>query len=1559
MSASLLAIMLVIDNSRGHHFVFHYPKDPKRRVENISAPQNDSVDQDLERNNDLLGSYFINWPYTPSDDAEKRIGRSRFEDEPDETENIIAKQGTLQGASENESHGRAAFEEKLFGFKTSFLADILSPKLKSSKKFQLTIDELTFVGQPVFLSSDRSGSNNESTKIEYNTKGAQSPNQKNLELFQENGHESLEDPCAAPSDNNHSPNSTMKYSKEQQSHLTLFHLVFVLEPPELELNRQIENIYKHVITKLTAALRYEQLRCDYVLIEAEKILSIKDEGMIANKTFDDIMETTIKQSSLAKTIAQVYHSISSDSIAHVIINDYIDLSLQIPPLAPSLFFSPLDNDRDWYEYAHFPVIAPYHTLLLLEDPEEILKSMPLDANPTLVQLIQILTPTQRLADLCTLLDCSLAQIYRLAAHLIYWRKAKLINVISVRNVYVISPTADLNSLSSLNADFNHIFDRDLFGFLALLATPKPYAGIIPSKDHRTMYLEVITYLLRKDIVVQLHAYFLIMIPHHIKLGLSLEEYEEKMRNTSVENESNGLSPIISDNNALISAPEQASPIEKEWLKRKTLNQPKEIDALFERLIKYFNGKHHVEEILFRENISRRDLKMVNLQTLFSPFPLCDPTVVQMHEPSRSVGPDTRVPVHDVQQSRLKASEKTRNNPLTDLIETEKQYVEDLKCLLQRVTACWSPDNLPPAELDAIFRYMEEIYRQNKRFCSKLVKIGANPQSPEDLGDTLMAWIDDMEAPYTQYCQHFLKGFDNWLMIEEHEALQQTLISITAERNRPVSLDFFFEMPLTRLHYYKKLYMRLLKSTEPGRSDHDLLAAANERLDILVDMEKQAKSRIQTGPAVLATLPFKQLSKDVVPNSPKSPVSPQKKKIQEINAQQQSLSPQLPRSPKSPNSQGNIPQPPLSPRLPKSMASENFMDKELSAPSSLNSPFQNKFPQISDFSRQINWNYGLKELEEQLNISRVKDLFTKQPRNVKIALRPPNLPFQREIRLHDNFIVIIQHEDQPIMHKAHLFLLTDLLLICQILNPEEKQKNPNFEFFLLYPPLSGKHLTVKDLVGSKDDLLELKVMKREKIIIRAENESLKNVWLRALGEIIDFAIKASVKPQVKTDPRSLKAGPNKNQQRSPLSANSMRSLNSENTSPHESVPFPQTNTENQLLSPPGIRPQLPQHLVGPQSPASSNINPQFSTLSGGDDHLKQQFPFNPTLHMNSDPRQPPNSATNLNNGYPLKSPANGPITRSRTPDPPRNAGGQYPGDYNPYPAEQGGRRNDPMGTDSRVPNRQRSNSINSLASVETIAKTRETIYQTPPSKVFIWKENTWKPLTTKERCIIEVRLTNANRFCWAIILEKSGRMVLNAWIVPTTTLHRETPTDLSISCEIGQTKEYYRINTPHPIEADRFLQSLNKAKHYENEKILQVQNIPQNLSLPTPPQIMVSRSSSLQAQEAIREVEQTVTQVMETRCRVFLQNDHGVWTNLNWGHMKLSLETPSHRKRIVISSDKQHTKLIDAILSEDGVTRVGKTGVAITLPTLGFIYMLQMKEEKTAIKAFELMKERGK
>lgn len=338
-------------------------------------------------------------------------------------------------------------------------------------------------------------------------------------------------------------------------------------------------------------------------------------------------------------------------------------------------------------------------------------------------------------------------------------------------------------------------------------------------------------------------------------------------------------------------------------------------------------------------------------------------------------------------------------------------------------------------------------------------------------------------------------------------------------------------------------------------------------------------------------------------------------------------------------------------------------------------------------------------------------------------------------------------------------------------------------------------------------------------------------------------------------------------------------------------------------------------------------------------------------------RPVSSISQSPNLFPDFSSSDSPVIRSRTPDPPQNAGGQYPGDYLPSEQGKGQERHnsDPISSPG-IRNKltaglqvDRANSMASLVSVMSIATFKETIFRSSACKVFVWKNEVWKPLTKKDNCIVEVRLTVQNKGCWAIILESSNRMVLNAWIHSTTTLHREDANSVSISCDIGQGKEYYKINTTDSAESDEFINCLLKIKESAKE-----------LNVPTDKYI--SRSSSLQTIEPLREVEQTVTQVMEVKCRVFLQNDHGVWTNIGWGNMKLSLETPSHRKRIIVNSDKKTKTIIDAIISEDGVEKIGKS-VALTLNNTGsnlrIVYLLKMKDEESASKVFDIMKEKRK
>jgi hypothetical protein len=154
-------------------------------------------------------------------------------------------------------------------------------------------------------------------------------------------------------------------------------------------------------------------------------------------------------------------------------------------------------------------LRPYQGLLLLFEAEEIMKNLLPDPSSLLVRFIQIVTPNTSFEQLQTILDCSLSQIYRMAAHLHFWGQGRIIQsklnlslviillAISTRNFYVISDEADFTHLHDIVDDFGERFaPLDLPTILHEISLPRPYHTIIPNKESRQLYLEAIAYLLR-------------------------------------------------------------------------------------------------------------------------------------------------------------------------------------------------------------------------------------------------------------------------------------------------------------------------------------------------------------------------------------------------------------------------------------------------------------------------------------------------------------------------------------------------------------------------------------------------------------------------------------------------------------------------------------------------------------------------------------------------------------------------------------------------------------------------------------------------------------------------------------------------------------------------------------------------------------------------------------------------------------------------------------------------------------------------------------------------------
>ncbi|KAI0239909.1 Nitrogen permease regulator 3 [Massospora cicadina] len=549
----------------------------------------------MHRGGGFTGSYLTR--VTRKDSADQTFGEASGI-EKSNSEFSIQNEEDGDGMNLDESHNHLLYDTVL-GFDTALIANIFSPKPALSQRNP----------QAALLASQT-------------FQNAQSP-----EMYSTN------------------------FSDISHSQITMFHVVFVLQPfanGGHEEHDFGDSLFENIVVPYTAALKHEQARCNYIRCNAETIMSLTDLAKESGHSRDTLMRNILQTSTMAQEIAQIFACITADSVAQLCINNYIHLALQIPPRfknfmrrsdsmyehstqdyirnrihtanshLPQGIEAALSQDAGFlHRYVepapHYslrqgtllPSLRPYHTLLLLDTPEDLLRALPPDASPKLIQLIQILTPTQSLAELQIQLDCSLAYIFRLAAHLVYWQKAQLIDVISVRNVYTLAPQCSLG-YDALAEDFGTHFPCLI---CLRFSRSYPFRGLTLS-----------SFLIRSSapftlrVVVPLHTYIYFMIPQYVKRGYNSEDFERWLAQFTPSRSPvvapGGLDSVALDGIALVSSPAQMMEAEREWIKKVAHSQPKEVADLFQRLVKYFNGQYHVDEIVYYESITRRDLRAI-------------------------------------------------------------------------------------------------------------------------------------------------------------------------------------------------------------------------------------------------------------------------------------------------------------------------------------------------------------------------------------------------------------------------------------------------------------------------------------------------------------------------------------------------------------------------------------------------------------------------------------------------------------------------------------------------------------------------------------------------------------------------------------------------------------------------------------------------------------------------------------------------------------------------------------------------------------------------------------
>ncbi|KAK0550683.1 hypothetical protein OC846_003294 [Tilletia horrida] len=858
-----------------------------------------------------------------------------------------------------------------------------------------------------------------------------------------------------------------------------------------------------------------------------------------------------------------------------------------------------------------------------------------------------------------------------------------------------------------------------------------------------------------------------------------------------------------------------------------------------------------------------------------------------------------------------SSSKKRPNPLVDLIETESAYVAELASIIKKVASAWSRHNFPPPELDTMFRNIEAVYRINRSFLKALHEIGPNPSSPKALGDLLMRWIDDLDGPYTRYCDNFFSNFDTWPTVQSNTKLAALLAEISrppadgstpvfSDRRRqpeePWTIDSLFALPHLRLKYYKKLYARLLKSTQPGRSDHRLLVLANEKLDELLE-----RSKNQTSVTVLDETPAVSVGRGSDTSFPgtnetaesasqdrlssATSVSAGRASSSSANPEQfkrTSSSPQLQPQPAANGSSSSLGAP-----LPPLPTSPGHSSGPHSGSASTIVPMVGALNTSAPPAPSIR---HIDELESRLDTTQTLDIFSMKPKQCQLHMNPPGLPFRRELRASADAIIYFTPTatgQEVVTRRAHIILLTDLFLMCErVGSAKDRAENaaPEKDMRLMFPPLGGKHVQVTDMAGTGNSL-SLLIAKKETLTVMLESRDVKEAWIKEFERSKEFVANLNPSP----------AG----QQARPGSGGSTGSGGLPPPPPAGTLPPP---------FPPVAAGSGPMGARGNGSPAQPfppNVPPNPFA------NQQRPIPGRPPGPPTGPPGVPPGGPMGRGamgpgpgvsgpgspvNGIPARAVGPGGMGRGGPggpgpmPGPPAN--GRLPGAVMPPPPRLPG----------GAPPGWTASAVSSPGSQSSASGPRPR--QAGP---------------TRHPSAPDMRAGNGGPGPGGL------RAPLGANGGPPSPMNGPHRTR-SVTSE---------GSTAPTLPSEMMKQGLSRASTRND---LSPPNSP-----PQGRQQLEGQSSVVAAQ---------------MRCRLFLKQNHAQWKALGNARLKLYHLMPSNDRQLVVENDKK--RLISTLVLSDGVERVGKVGIAVELSDrgsrTGIVYMLQMRSEESAGGLFGLLLE---
>ncbi|ORZ11859.1 hypothetical protein BCR42DRAFT_97134 [Absidia repens] len=883
--------------------------------------------------------------------------------------------------------------------------------------------------------------------------------------------------------------------------------------------------------------------------------------------------------------------------------------------------------------------------------------------------------------------------------------------------------------------------------------------------------------------------------------------------------------------------------------------------------------------------------------------------------------------------------KTSQILLSDLLDSEATYINDLKIIDSKIAPLWMKQTTQAApDFTELIKNIRDIILANKRFYMKLTKFVGNAHAARELGNILLQWVTDLEVPYSNYARSYIPNLNDREDILANRSITQLLKELSRAASYNISLDSLFSAPIQHLKYYQDFYKMFLNA-EPNHPNSNDFIKASHYLEAILTISQEhlaSNSMVSAVPPSIYTQPKSSTSTYKSTEKKKSFIG-QDEDFFSYYTEAGELSPQ-----------------------------GSYSDDRDST--------------LDDYGPSFVDNGYYAHDVKEYPAGGDDDLSTIQPRTVKILDAVPSEPKLATVvastTTSSSPKATVDRSAQVQMTYIQPTTAKVIVLGDESIDDDLQQEN-----------------NMSTTSHTKKTSESAPAPKATPILTPAKTPA------PSPKPAPSFSQTGTVGATSTTPPPQKSLSPASNEPARPISPRAVQVQQAVNpVAAMQAVPqktndyFGISSNENTTKPHPARKESVNTNLPERSSSATpgATILPRTSSIKGS---ARNTGSTTPSTQQSTPPTKPNGGQSPIlaHPHSPLSSAHTQPIGNVRSPQQvhalPLLRSSSLKStehlDHSTLPPRKDSNNPRPISSRSTksptMTPRQQQNSPQINAQYQQPQapqpdddqqnSVRQVIYSNNLCEVFHWKDQSW--YAVDGQCTVQVRLTFGGRSNLAVQLQPSGQLYLNVWILPSMVVSQPSPTDISVSATMMEQQENYLIHFTHPTDASNLLAMLHRM-HHESSR----QPPPSSSSAVAPPP--VTSASPLQRKQqpprqmirpemaavelrddtpSVEDVPQTLKPVFQCKCKLFVQNETSKWNPMGSTAMRISHQLPSQKTHIYIEDDKNN--LINSILRSGNVERLANKRITFLLSDTNdkssMVYMIQLKDEQTGNKVFDYLK----